>query len=555
MKKINKITIQNFKAFPDLQTFGLNGKNLLVHGNNGSGKSSLYWALYTFLQCSEKDTDEINKYFVPFNDAIEDTYQSLRNIYRPEDDDSFIKIELQGESPIKLAYDNFLDVQSSDIQEANKASDFINYKLLHNFYNNTHKKHLNVWNVFRRDFYPYLQYRSKSYHDWLGEIYHDLPKYPESDGGRYYRRNSWMYASFKDKINNFNNEIINLLNSINHQANKVLKDKFRINDIEIFLEYIKVLTWDEDWDRSFNSPEIKLSIKYQKDGNIHTNHRPQSFLNEASLTRIAISIRLGALLTRLATSEWKILVLDDMLISLDMSNRMIVSEIILNDEDLRDFQKIILTHDKSFFDILRNKTDSTEWNYLEFQKDEKNNSSRPIIKPNKTYLEKAKEFFEEKEFDACANYLRKESESILRKYLNKDLTGIESDFESLSNLINQAKTQVEHEQLYRFQKILHKKGLPFDKLNEDFESDGSIDANITGRLRGLKKDLIQFAIQENKRNTKAEHILNELNSIKKRILNPGSHGNSMPYYEQELKEAIEIVEKMYILLNSNEIGT
>ena len=62
MKKINKITIQNFKAFPDLQTFGLNGKNLLVHGNNGSGKSSLYWALYTFLQCSEKDTDEINKY-------------------------------------------------------------------------------------------------------------------------------------------------------------------------------------------------------------------------------------------------------------------------------------------------------------------------------------------------------------------------------------------------------------------------------------------------------------------------------------------------------------
>ena len=139
--------------------------------------------------------------------------------------------------------------------------------------------------------------------------------------------------------------------------------------------------------------------------------------------------------------------------------------------------------------------------------------------------------------------------------MNKDLTGIESDFESLSNLINQAKTQVEHEQLYRFQKILHKKGLPFDKLNEDFESDGSIDANIKGRLRGLKKDLIQFAIQENKRNTKAEHILNELNSIKKRILNPGSHGNSMPYYEQELKEAIEIVEKMYILLNPNEIGT
>lgn len=541
MKRINKISIQNFKAFPELQPFELNGKNLLVYGNNGSGKSSLYWALYTFLQCSEKDRESINKYFVPFNDAAENTYQSLRNIYRPDTDDSFVEIELQGESSIKLAYDNFADLQTSGVKEANKASDFINYKLLHNFYNATHKKELNLWEVFKRDIFPYFSYSGKTYAEWLEDI----------ETNQQYDGRTKGYSQFQARLGLFNREVDGLVSSIVLQANKVLLGKFNISDLKIEIVYSRQLTWGG----KLNDPKIKLCIEVEKDGAFVKHHRPQSFLNEASLTRIAISVRLGALLTRLATSEWKILVLDDMLISLDMSNRMIVSEIILNDDDLKEFQKIILTHDKSFFDILKYKTESTEWNYLEFQKDEKNNSSKPIIKSNKSYLEKAKGFFEEKEFDACANYLRKESEVILRKYLNKDLTGIESDFESLSNLINQAKTQVEHQQLYRFQRILHKKGLPIDKLNEDFESDGSLDANIKGRLRGLKNDLIQFAIVENGRNAKAKQIIRELDNIKRRILNPGSHGNSMPYYEQELKEAIEIVEQIYILLNPNEATT
>lgn len=538
MKRINRINIQSFKAFPELQPFELEGKNLLVYGNNGSGKSSLYWALYTFLQCSEKDADGINKYFIPFSDADEETYQSLRNIYRPDTDDSFVEIELQGDPAVKLAHNNFTDLQSAATKEANKASDFINYKLLHNFYNATHKKELNLWEVFKRDIFPYFSYSGKTYSEWLEEI----------ETNQQYDGRTKGYSQFQDKLGVFNRGVEGLVSSIVLQANKVLLEKFKIDDLKIEIFYSQQLAWGGN----FNSPKIKLCVEIKKGDAFVKHHRPQSFLNEASLTRIAISIRLGALLTRLATSEWKILVLDDMLISLDMSNRMIVSEIILSDEDLSDFQKIILTHDKSFFDILKHKTDSTEWNYLEFQKDEKNNNSKPIIKLNKSYLEKAKEFFEEKEFDACANYLRKESEDILRKYLNKDLTGIESDFESLSNLINQAKIQVEHQQLHRFQRIIHKKGLPINKLNEDFESDGSLDANIKGRLRGLKNDLIRFAIAENGRNAKAEQIIRELDSIKRRILNPGSHGNSMPYYEQELKEAIEIVEQLYALLNPNQ---
>ncbi len=47
MKRINKIHINNLKFFPDSEPIKIEGKNILLYGENGSGKSSIYWALYT----------------------------------------------------------------------------------------------------------------------------------------------------------------------------------------------------------------------------------------------------------------------------------------------------------------------------------------------------------------------------------------------------------------------------------------------------------------------------------------------------------------------------
>ena len=66
MQKIKKITLNNFKFFHGKETIDLNRKNLLLYGENGAGKSSIYWALYTFLQSVFKtDNNDIQKYFDP----------------------------------------------------------------------------------------------------------------------------------------------------------------------------------------------------------------------------------------------------------------------------------------------------------------------------------------------------------------------------------------------------------------------------------------------------------------------------------------------------------
>ena len=50
MNKIKQIKLKHFKFFFGELNIDLERKHALIFGENGSGKSSLYWALYTFLQ-------------------------------------------------------------------------------------------------------------------------------------------------------------------------------------------------------------------------------------------------------------------------------------------------------------------------------------------------------------------------------------------------------------------------------------------------------------------------------------------------------------------------
>ena len=79
MASIVKIEIEGFKAFPEHFSLDLpEGKNLLMYGENGSGKSSIYYALHALLQSVFK-TDHGAKYFTHSDE------ENLINIYRIND--------------------------------------------------------------------------------------------------------------------------------------------------------------------------------------------------------------------------------------------------------------------------------------------------------------------------------------------------------------------------------------------------------------------------------------------------------------------------------------
>ncbi len=50
--KIKNITINKYKAFQQSEDIIVGAKNVFIYGENGSGKSSVYYALKDFFQSS-----------------------------------------------------------------------------------------------------------------------------------------------------------------------------------------------------------------------------------------------------------------------------------------------------------------------------------------------------------------------------------------------------------------------------------------------------------------------------------------------------------------------
>ena len=287
--------------------------------------------------------------------------------------------------------------------------------------------------------------------------------------------------------------------------------------------------------------------------------RVQSFLNEAQLTRIAIGIRIGALRTRpLRSARFKILVLDDMLISLDFSNRMDVVRIILNTDNdpnleniFGEFQKIILTHDLGFYELIKRHTPPHEWEYLRFRSSENINEA-PNVTRDRDRLEKAQIFLLDGEYDACGNELRKETEALLNKYLKGLDLASQGKFQPLTDKLNQAMNQLNETRRADFNKLFVNKDLTpefIQKLNTDFENDDSLEANEKGRLRGLRNDLVKYLVKQSQIKRDKERTIIDMKDTLNRIMNPASHASLAPLYPGELEKAIEGVKKLKEILN------
>jgi hypothetical protein len=579
MKKIKEIKIKNFKAFQQEQVFPINGKHVLVYGNNGSGKSSLFWALYTFLQSSLKDSnDEIIKYFKNFLEGDSNTHQSLKNIFAEVEDESFIEITIN-ENPgsdrsFKIDINNQPTRPANNgndtlIQELNLASDFINYKLLHNFYNASHKQVINLWSVFEKDIFPFM---TKDTTNWLEYIKNETKDVPRKTNGT--QRSGIVKASFVAKIESLNIQIQDVLDEISTTANDFLKKHFFYgkDKVMVKLDFDKKFKFDkiakDIWSKnSSDLLQIKLIVSINKGAESvdwEPLHRVQSFLNEAMLTKIAISIRIGSLRTRVQSTEFKILVLDDMLISLDMSNRMDMVRILLNtdnDPELEQifggFQKFILTHDLGFYELIQRYTNPNEWVYFKFHSSE-NIEEAPVVRVDRSRIDKAISFLNDGEYDACGNELRKETEALLDKYLKGLNLASTGEFQPLMSKLNSALSQHGERNRLMFNRFIHGRSLSrslIEKFNTQFEIDITLSVEEKGKLSSLRKAISQYIIDQIEFDNKSETIIAETKDILKRIMNPASHSSLVPLYEAELRKAIDGVEALKTILDAPSSGT
>ncbi|AWG25538.1 AAA family ATPase [Flavobacterium kingsejongi] len=157
MNQLNRIILNNFKFFHGQTVIDINSKNLIIYGENGSGKSSLYWALYTFLHSVYKPDDtDIQKYFDPTND------QNLINSFIKTGEESSIVVEFEDQTKTitqkTLSY-RVLNTKAGDlVREAAHSSDFVNYRILSRLYDFSNREQIDLFSLFEREILMFINF-------------------------------------------------------------------------------------------------------------------------------------------------------------------------------------------------------------------------------------------------------------------------------------------------------------------------------------------------------------------------------------------------------------
>jgi hypothetical protein len=453
MSRIKSIHINNFKFFDERPSIDLGetGKHLLLFGENGSGKSSFYWALYTLFECAVKhDKTEIEKYF---KHADEPPNESLINIHSEKKIEangtvhynSFIKVETTDEAlaSFEVSLLNTSISGNADAIEVNQASDFINYKVLFKFQDFWNGRPIDLAKIFEGYVLPYvrfeefslwrdgtLQPKNSAIEMWR-EIQIGPGKFtkPNGDVIQVYK-NSKENKQFEKFAKHFDDKFKDLIDFINANAPAMLKRLGYDIDFELKYHEHSHKKGDSKYEWELFKIDLKITSYLGKVVNIY---RPQSFLNEAKITAIAIAIRLTILKKRVNEEVpyvLKFIVFDDVMISLDMNNRDKFIDFVLDKTNkfTEDYQLLFLTHDKNLYDFVINKIkqwDSlSNWVFKEMYvgKDADSNKEYPIIiDSDLTLIDKAQKYFVARDYTACSIYLRKELERIVVERLPIEL--------------------------------------------------------------------------------------------------------------------------------------
>lgn len=404
MKRIKKIEINHFKGLYGEHAIDLtnSGKNLMLYGENGSGKSSVANAVKLFFQSSVKDVNIVDyeNVFIP---------AANRNT-------GFIKMTIgdAGNTRSNLPYilDNANNRQTATfIANANKIKGFLDYKsLLKTHYLEADK--VNVFKLLVEDLLTdFINSRTTN---TIGTDWEKL-KTDIQD------RRTTEYTALKATgglLQQFNEGLTELLQEVETKANELIA-YFNYN-VRIKLHFNNVTIGRT---KGFANENIEMIVDFFDKTNLPEHHR---FLNEARLTAISIAIYLGAVLSNIQ-SGYKFLVLDDVFIGLDTSNRLPFLKIL--DEKFSDYQIFMTTYDKSWYELVKSEN-KPNWEYAElYIKEEHQNGYEIPILHNKTdFIDRAEHYLNNVgDLKASASYVRSEFEKLVKNFCHNKKIPVKFD--------------------------------------------------------------------------------------------------------------------------------
>lgn len=504
--KINKITLNNFKFYVN-EKLETENKNILLYGENGAGKSSLFWALHLFYKSLFSANSQI------YLDKLDkNVNNNLVNHNKNLDAEIIMKI---GNRNITI---NKTSISSHSIpSQSYYTFHFLNHQKLSNIVMDKY----NFYNIIKDDFFG---------------------KYILFDNLKSSVDNTISSLNQSQDTTSVNTELVKVLNILSRRANILLRRVFK-EKLEILFDiddkfFINI---DSSGDKELQVPTIIIKVN----GFIDFQLR----INEARVKIIAISIYLALFIHNEKTYSThnllKVMVLDDILLSLDMYQRSNILKFIFKifyDK----YQFFIFTHDIYFYDLVKKvikfhenkkKFSLTSWkNNIVFSKLNSYNFSEPkIYNTSDNYLEEAENLLSLNNLPECGNNIRKEIETVIKlMQINFEIGDHGKLFHHIETF-----TKLQNRNLYNdSHKLLDE---IIDKIRNPILSDQQ---KIT-EIDQLFNNSIQIELD------RVNKILKDFQWHRDIIGNTSSHSNITSQYHTEFTQAINDVKKFKQLFKNS----
>jgi len=394
--KITKIEVCDFRGSPGpaVYDFEFGGtRNLLIFGENGSGKSSLFRAIQEFFNRGAKPK--------PFAD--------FKNIDQPTLTSGHITLHFENGATQQWPYGGDRPLSAPPASQTALQVGCLDYRSLLET-NFTQKGetvnlfHIAVNHLVDRMECPVPGGGSARIGDLWKEV---LSSKPWANYKRY-------VTQATKAVERFNAAFEPVLTPLIDQASRLLQ-KFPGCDFELGLsfqpiEYLRPT-------KSFANQELILSVK--RNSITVPNHH--DFLNEARLSAIGLVIYLAGLLISVppASPHPKLLVLDDVLIGLDMQNRMPILQLLA--DHFAGWQVVLMTHDKVWYEMVQLQLEAgTDWKAYELYVGA---DQHPVHYQRyggaNYYLDRARAHLAANDLASAANYTRNAFEWKVKKYCDK----------------------------------------------------------------------------------------------------------------------------------------
>ncbi|MES2176120.1 MAG: hypothetical protein V4523_19570 [Pseudomonadota bacterium] len=403
---IDRIQISDFRAFPAVAPADIiiSGCNLLAYGENGAGKSSIYRALRGLFSSTAQE-------IMPLHNVFTDPPQPS------------VRVTLTDKTEFHWSAGGH---PTAAVQDVARKSAFLSHtRLIEMNTGATANDRPNLFKVaverLLADFEATLAGGTKRS---IGELWSDVEKAfaARVQTARGERRPQHYIRDMQNACEQFNEGMKQAIEALEKYAQPMLRrllDAFSADALDLIGFTFYGLSYDET-DRAIHNKEFFANVKFRT----HVPTAPQNFLNEGRQSALAIAMYLAGRKASVPPDDdaLRLLVLDDLLISLDHSHRRPVLEVIAT--EFVDWQIILLTHDRFWFEMAREQLLGKPWKSVEiYESVDHDGLLRPLIWNSGNNLvdetlQQAGRFLEENppQAAAAANYARTACELALRRY-------------------------------------------------------------------------------------------------------------------------------------------